>query len=232
MEFDLPRAHCRLVLLLACKARGASLQLGALRLRGLSPARGMHSHHRTAPVPRCSSALAHEGAELAHADVAGAVAVERDPHRLEGGLGQLLGRELQLVAHEALELDVRHLARAVVVHVLEQLEPRAMVPRVVPRCGDALSLGRLRLALHLAPGRSHLPLQLAHPAVHRSRQPLHLCCRRRLHPRHPLRQLALCRLAHPYRGGTLTLLQTLTPRGRRVHLPFADLIRGRGWGHA
>ena len=127
------------------------LQLGALRLRGLSPPRGMDSHHPTAPVPHCPSALAHEGAELAHADVAGAVAVEGEPHRLQGGLGQLLGRELQLVAHEALELDVGHLARAVVVHVPEQLEPR-----VVP------ALAARRLGAHLAHADGQQRRHLAH----------------------------------------------------------------------
>ena len=76
---------------------------------------------------------------------------EGEPHRLQGGLGQLLGRELQLVAHEALELDVGHLARAVVVHVPEQLEPR-----VVP------ALAARRLGAHLAHADGQQRRHLAH----------------------------------------------------------------------
>eukprot|EP00964_Phaeocystis_antarctica_P045240 scaffold26035_cov45-Phaeocystis_antarctica.AAC.1 len=132
-----------------------------MRLRRLSPPRGVNRHHPTAPVPRCASTLAHEGAKLADCNRAGAVVIERDPHSLEGGLGQLLGREQQLLPHEALELEVGHLARAVVVHVLEQLEPRVMLALAARRLRADLAHAHVHERRHLAHRRFGRPRHLA-----------------------------------------------------------------------
>ena len=67
----------------------------------------------------------HELAELADRDVARAVGVERDPHRLEPRLAQRALAHAQLAAHHRAQLVERDRAAAVDVDVAEEAEPRA-----------------------------------------------------------------------------------------------------------
>ena len=78
---------------------------GALALCNRAPA----LEHRALlvalhPVGR---AQPHELAKLAGRDEAGLVLIEGEVHRLEFVLWHVLGRQLQLVAHDHLELAVR-----------------------------------------------------------------------------------------------------------------------------
>eukprot|EP00964_Phaeocystis_antarctica_P159867 scaffold131091_cov72-Phaeocystis_antarctica.AAC.1 len=92
-------------------------------------------------------AAAHEGAKVTHDDEADGGCVERRPDRAQHTTGQLLRRELQLVAHHGHHLAVRDPPRASLVHVFVELDPAALARVLVHLLQPLVELLRQRLQL-------------------------------------------------------------------------------------